>query len=100
METVEGASRLMKVVRGVDEHSSGLSSFATSMSALQQRLSSFNGSVEQALQGMMLELEAEIDAIVPMDETLGGGFGEVDDDSELANRISRLSGQDEQGGEK
>ena len=90
METVDGASQLMRIVRGVDEHSAGMSSFAASMNELQQRLSGFNESVEQALQGRMLELEAQIDAIAPMSSDGATPVMAGDEDGELAARIARL----------
>jgi hypothetical protein len=90
METVDGASQLMRIVRGVDEHSAGMSSFAASMNELQQRLSGFNESVEQALQGRMLDLEAQIDAIAPMSSDGATPVMAGDEDGELAARIARL----------
>ncbi len=93
METVEGASQLMHLVRGVDDHSVGMASFAGSMDELQQRLATFNESVEQALQGSMLELEAHIDVLEP---SLGGAQSAimaVEEDGELMARIARLSGR-------
>ncbi|MHC4218610.1 MAG: hypothetical protein ACYSU7_09170 [Planctomycetota bacterium] len=92
METVDGASQLMRIVRGVDDHSAGMSSFADSMNELQQRLAGFNESVEQALQGRMLELEAQIDAIDPMSSDGMTPVMATDEDAELAARIARLGG--------
>ena len=92
METVEGASQLMRIVRGVDEHSAGMASFAESMGGLQERLATFNESVEQALQGHMIELEAQIDLIEPMSHEPGSGVMASDEDGELAARMARLAG--------
>lgn len=92
METVDGASQLMRIVRGVDNHSAGMSSFADSMNELQQRLAGFNESVEHALQGRMLELEAQIDAIEPMTSDGATSVMIADEDAELAARIARLGG--------
>ncbi len=92
METVDGASQLMRIVRGVDEHSAGMASFAESMGGLQQRLASFNESVEQALQGRMFELEAQIDLIDPMSHEPGSPVMAADEDGELAARLARLAG--------
>ncbi len=92
METVDGASQLMRIVRGVDEHSAGMASFAESMGGLQHRLATFNESVEQALQGHMLELEAQIDLIEPMSHEPGSGVMAADEDGELAARMARLAG--------
>jgi hypothetical protein len=89
METVDGASHLMRIVRGVDDHSAGMASFAGSMNELQQRLAAFNESVEVALQGRMVELEAQIEMI----GAPGGVEGAViaaEEDQELLMRISRL----------
>ncbi len=97
LETVEGASRVMGVVRGVDEHRAGIATFAGSMRTLQDRLSGFNKSVEQALQGMMFELDAQIEAIASAGgEEAGGGLALAEDD-ELAERIARLSAETAQG---
>jgi hypothetical protein len=90
METVDGASQLMRIVRGVDDHSAGMSSFADSMNELQQRLAGFNESVEHALQGRMLELEAQIDAIEPMSSDGASPVMIGEEDGELAARIARL----------
>lgn len=92
METVDGASQLMQLVRGVDEHSAGMSSFADSMGELQRRLSTFNESVEQALQGRMMDLEAQIDVIGPLGNQPGSAIMAVEEDSELISRMSRLGG--------
>ncbi len=92
METVDGASQLMRIVRGVDDHSAGMASFADSMGELQRRLTTFNESVEQALQGRMLELEAQIDLIDPMPGVASGPMMAADEDAELAARVARLSG--------
>ncbi len=92
METVDGASQLMRIVRGVGEHSAGMASFAESMGGLQHRLATFNESVEQALQGRMMELEAQIDLIQPMSHEPGSGVMAADEDGELAARMARLAG--------
>ncbi len=93
METVDGASQLMKIVRGVGDHSSGMASFADSMAELQGRLSTFNESVEEALQGRMLDLEAQIDLVEPMSES--SGFMPGEEDGELAARMARLGTKSE-----
>jgi flagellar hook-basal body complex protein FliE len=91
METVDGASQLMRLVRGVDQHSAGMSSFADSMNELQQRLAGFHESVEQVLQGSMIELEAQIDAL-PAESQGGLPVMPGEEDAELAARMARLSG--------
>ena len=92
METVDGASQLIRIVRGVDDHSAGMASFAESMGELQRRLTNFNESVEQALQGRMIELEAQVDLIDPMAGVSSSPTVPVDEDAELAARMARLSG--------
>ena len=67
-----------------------MTGFAENMVQLQRRLESFNTSVEGALGGRMIELEAELDAMPAGERALGGGtYGEVDD--ELADRINRVT---------
>ena len=46
MDTVDGASRLIRMVRGAGDQASGMAGFAESMGELQQRLAGFNQSVE------------------------------------------------------
>jgi hypothetical protein len=81
----------MRLVRGVDQHSAGMSSFADSMNELQQRLAGFHESVEQVLQGSMIELEAQIDAL-PAESQGGLPVMPGEEDAELAARMARLSG--------
>jgi hypothetical protein len=93
MDTVDGAARLIRLVRGAGDQASGMAGFAESMGELQQRLAGFNESVEQALEGRMLALEAEIDLIEPLPGELGAVDGaSVEDDAELAARIARVAG--------
>ncbi|MHC4990164.1 MAG: hypothetical protein ACYTGC_04215 [Planctomycetota bacterium] len=92
MDTVEGASRLMQVVRGSGDQLAGMAGFAESMTQLQQRLAGFNESVEQALEGRMLELETEIELVEPLPGEMGTLSGAaIEDDAELVSRIGRLS---------
>jgi len=93
METVDGASRLMQMVRGADETAAGMTGFADSMMELQQRLAGFNESVEAALEGRMFELEAEMDLIAPLSREMDVATGVVatEEDSELTARITRVS---------
>lgn len=94
METVDGASELLSVVRGAQAHGEGLSGFVASMNDLQDRLGMFNESVQHALEGRMIELEAQIDAIEPFEGDVGTpGSGSVISsqiDAELEDRIERL----------
>jgi hypothetical protein len=95
MNTVEGVSALLGVVRGAGDDMGGMSGFVDSMNQLQNRLGSFNESVQQALQGRMIDLSEQIDAIDPAD----GSFGDVggspvmssEIDSELSERIRRVA---------
>jgi len=96
METVQGASELLSVVRGARRHGEGMSGFVASMSNLQGRLGAFNESVQQALEGRMIELSAQIDAIEPLEGDVAGpgGGGAVmtaQSDAELNERIRRLT---------
>ncbi|MEO1236596.1 MAG: hypothetical protein AAFX76_07390 [Planctomycetota bacterium] len=92
MGTVEGASRLMEMVRGVDENGEGMTGFVSNMQALQDRLVGFNDSVEQALESRMLELDAQLQSLEPFEGGGSGGgvviSGELD--GELEARIGRL----------
>lgn len=94
METVEGASELLSVVRGANDQKQGLTGFVQSMTELQDRLGVFNESVQQALEGRMIELSAQIDAIEPLqgDVTVSGGAPVMSSrtDGELRQRIERL----------
>jgi membrane-associated HD superfamily phosphohydrolase len=104
MEIVEGASELLQVVRGVDDARAGMSGFTQSMNKLQSRLSNFNQSVEQALQGRMVELEAQLDSMEPMQAQAaqaargedGGMLMPAEEDSELTARIERVTDGQEQ----
>ena len=55
-------------------------------------LAGFNESVEHALQGRMLELEAQIDAIEPMSSDGASPVMIGEEDGELAARIARIGG--------
>ena len=92
IETLEGASQLMAMVRGADGPAgqlAGMNGFAAGMADLQERLGMFNESVEQALTERTLELESEIGLI---DRSAIGGQTEPGEDRELAARIARLNG--------
>ena len=93
METVEGASQLLGVVRGADDMG-GMSGFVESMNQLQMRLGAFNESVQNALQGRMIDLSAQIDALDPVedgfDDVGGSAVMSSEIDAELSERIRRL----------
>ena len=91
MNTVDGASELIRLVRGVDDGSAGMASFAKSMVELQEQLAGFNESVEQALEGRMFDLEAQLDLIEPFSGDISNGVASAEEDMELSARIARLS---------
>jgi hypothetical protein len=62
MDTVEGATRLLQAVRGVEDAGDGLAGFAQSMAEVQESLNGFGQAVDAALQGSMAELEAQAQA--------------------------------------
>jgi hypothetical protein len=103
METVEGASNLLSVVRGAGDDMGGMSDFVESMNQLQTRLGAFNESVQQALEGRMIDLSAQIDALDPVSGAPGtagspGGAGSSplmssEIDAELSERIQRVERQ-------
>ncbi|MEM8738328.1 MAG: hypothetical protein AAGG38_07615 [Planctomycetota bacterium] len=90
MGTVEGASRLMEMVRGVGEDGAGMTGFVSNMQDLQERLVGFNDSVEQALESRMMALDDQLQAIAPFEggESSVVVSGELD--GELEARIDRL----------
>lgn len=94
MTTVQGASELLSVVRGAQENGDGLSGFVVSMNELQDRLGAFNESVQQALEGRMIELASQIDAIQPLSgditATSGSPVMSTQSDAELQLRIQQL----------
>lgn len=92
MKTVDGASELLTMVRGLEESGSGMSGFADNMNQLQQRLAGFNESVEAALQGQMVGLETQIDGLA--ESPAGSGVViDAEIDAELEDRINRLGGE-------
>ena len=91
LDTVDGASELLGVVRGVDGQSTGMTAFAHTMRELQQQLAGFNEAVETALQTSMFELEAQVDALQPMADVDAAGVVSASVDDELAARIDRVT---------
>ncbi len=102
METVDGASELLSVVRGAQHAGEGMSGFVASMGDLQNRLGLFNESVQQALEGRMIDLSAQIDSLAPLEgDVVGPGDGAVmsaQSDDELERRMRRLTA--DEGGER
>jgi hypothetical protein len=95
MNTVDGAARLIEVVRGADERAAGMTGFADSMIELQQRLAGFNESVERALEGRMIDLESQLELMEPIPGELAGPGATltIEEDFELAERMARVSGR-------
>ncbi len=97
LDTVDGASELLSMIRGLDGTGSEMAAFTSSMGELQNRLGEFNSAIEGALQENLFELEAKIDAIQPDDEFAQAnttGVVSVYEDDELAARIAALQKQD------
>ncbi|QDU32034.1 hypothetical protein KS4_00620 [Poriferisphaera corsica] len=96
LDTVDGASELLDMVRGIGGSSGEISAFTSSMTQLQDQLSGFNTAVENALQESMFELESTIDSIQPSDDGMYSsngnrtGFGSTNEDEELSARIMKL----------
>jgi len=92
IDTVDGASKLLGVVRGLGQSGQGLSRFSRNMSDLQKRLAGFNEEIENTLQDKMFDLEAQADAI----QNIGGqaedevGVMSADIDEELTARLKSL----------
>lgn len=91
LQTVDGASRLLGVVRGVDGKATGMTAFAESMKQLQGRLAGFNESLNGALQSSMFELEGQVDALQPMDLNQAGNGTSPSIDAELEARLKELN---------
>lgn len=92
METVDGAARLMQMVRGSGDNAAAMEDFAGSMTHLQQRLSTFSEAVEGVLQNRMAELEARIDSMAPTSDTDPFASGMIEPDAELNERLEALAG--------
>ena len=90
LDTVDGATRLTGLVRGLDGNTTGMTEFAAGMGELRERLSGFNTAVDGAIQSKMFELEAQVDALQPASGDEGSGVMPADVDNELADRIERI----------
>ncbi|MBI9016554.1 MAG: hypothetical protein JEZ07_04750 [Phycisphaerae bacterium] len=87
--TVEGASELLNVVKGLDQNGQGLNAFSENMVALQQQLSGFSGGIENVLEETMTELEAQAETI---EDNLSDGKDNVDVlDNELQARLNNIN---------
>ena len=90
MDTVDGASRLLGMVNGVEGQAGGMAGFAKNMGQLQTRLATFNDALEQSLQSSMFELEAQVDALQPVADGDGSGVVSAEIDHELNSRLQRI----------
>ena len=92
IDTVEGASRLLGVVKGLGESGQGLAQFSRNMTELQKRMSGFNTQLESVLEGKMIDLEAQAEAIsssIEIDDGSGGMTAAPDD--ELNARLMKFA---------
>jgi len=94
IDTVEGASRLLGVVKGLGESGQGLAAFSRNMTDLQKRMAGFNGQIEQLLEDKMVDLEAQSDAITTsmLEDASETSAMNSNMDDELAQRLGRLEG--------
>ncbi len=90
LRTVEGASRLLGVARGLGEHGTGLAKLSENMAALQQRMDGFNTQVEQMLQGKMIDLESQVDSVTSVAPDNAGQAVSSQMDTELLQRLGKL----------
>ena len=91
IDTVEGASRLLGVVKGLGESGQGLAAFSQNMMELQKRMAGFNSQIEVVLEDKMIDLEAQAEAIstsMAENEEFGGISAYVDD--ELTERLKKF----------
>lgn len=91
IDTVEGASRLLGVVKGLGESGQGLAAFSQNMMELQKRMAGFNSQIELVLEDKMIDLEAQAEAIstsMAENEEFGGISSQVDD--ELTERLKKF----------
>ncbi|MBW8016274.1 MAG: hypothetical protein FVQ82_08815 [Planctomycetes bacterium] len=91
IDTVEGASRLLGVVKGLGESGQGLAQFSRNMTQLQKRMAGFNTQLEGILEDKMIDLEAQSEAISSSIEIDGAGsvMGSAADD-ELNARLKKF----------
>lgn len=91
IDTVEGASRLLGVVKGLGQSGQGLAQFSRNMTDLQKRMSGFNTQLEGVLEDKMLDLEAQSEAISSSIEIdSGGGVMTSVADDELNARLKKF----------
>jgi prophage DNA circulation protein len=91
IETVDGASRLLGVVKGLGQSGQGLAQFSRNMTNLQKRMNGFNTQLEGVLEDKMVDLEAQSEAIsssVMIDGETGFEVSSIDD--ELNARLEKL----------
>jgi len=91
IDTVEGASRLLGVVKGLGQSGQGLAQFSKNMTELQKRMSGFNTQLEGILEDKMIDLESQSEAIsssIEMDSESGVMSSSLDD--ELNARLKKF----------
>lgn len=99
LDTVEGADRLLGMVRGTEAAAGEMQQFSASMMELHRKLGGFHETVEDALEGSMSRLEARVDSIQPQamdlagDQGVSAGIVSTHIDEELGARIARVQGQ-------
>lgn len=91
IDTVEGASRLLGVVKGLGESGQGLAQFSKNMTELQKRMSGFNTQLEGVLEEKMIDLEAQSEAISSsIDVGSESGVMSASADDELNARLKKF----------
>lgn len=91
IDTVEGASRLLGVVRGLGQSGQGLAQFSRNMTDLQKRMSGFNAQLEGILEDKMIDLESQSEAITSSIEfDSEGGVMTSAADAELNARLQKI----------
>ena len=91
IDTVEGASRLLGVVKGLGESGQGLAQFSKNMTELQKRMAGFNTQLEGILEEKMIDLESQSEAIsssIEIDD--GSGVMSSSFDDELSARLKKF----------
>ena len=91
MQTIDGVNDLLGAVNGAGVDTSGMANFVQGMQGLQEQLAGFNGIVEEALNESMYELEANVDAIQPVEGDDMQGVVSTSIDDELAARMGRVN---------
>ncbi len=96
IDTVDGASQLVGMVNGIGEAGEGMAQFAQNMQALQSRLSTFNRSVEAALEQNMQRLDDQVEALGTTPTDTAAVNESINADAELGERLKRLTGEEKE----